>query len=97
MRIYFLGATRPAVPLTKLITPNTKESYPLTRYFTSFEEEIRTPLDMYKALKTHASQGHCLKRPQPLELRSLRAAQDASAARLSAQRPPMPVRRHAAG
>lgn len=60
MQIYFLGASRPAIPLTKTISPRGKDAYPLTKYFTSYEEEITSSLDLFNAIKTHAAQGHCL-------------------------------------
>jgi hypothetical protein len=60
MLIYFLGATRPAVPLTKRITPTTIEAYPLVKYFTSYREEVKTAQDLFNAIQAHAAQGHCL-------------------------------------
>lgn len=60
MQIYFLGASRPAIPLTKTISPRGKDAYPLTKYFTSYEEEITSSLDLFNAIKTHAAQGHCM-------------------------------------
>lgn len=60
MQIYFLGATRPTIPLTKTISPQGKDAYPLTKYFTSYEEEISNTVELFDVIKNHALQGHCL-------------------------------------
>ena len=62
MLIHFLGA---AVPLTKSFSLEkdgsvTKDAYPLVEAVTSYDEEVTTPSEFFKAIKTHADQGHCL-------------------------------------
>ena len=60
MKINFLGACRPAVALTKTITPTSKEAYPLVKYFTSTTEEVATPLELFNVITKHAALGHCM-------------------------------------
>lgn len=62
MLVHFLGA---AVPLTKSFSLEkdgsvTKDAYPLVEAVTSYDEEVTTPSEFFKAIKTHADQGHCL-------------------------------------
>ena len=53
MKINFLGAYRPAVALTKTITPTSKEAYPLVKYFTSTTEEVATPLELFNVITSN--------------------------------------------
>ena len=60
--ISFLGAS---VPLTKSFVALKsgaiqKDAYPLVSNVTSYDEEITTPVEFFKAIKHHATQGHCL-------------------------------------
>lgn len=60
--IHFLGAS---VPLTKsFVLENngsiTKDAYPLVEAVTSYDEQVTTASELFKVIKTHASQGHCL-------------------------------------
>jgi len=60
--IHFLGAS---VPLTKsfVLEKNgsvTKDAYPLVEAVTSYDEQVTTASELFKVIKTHASQGHCL-------------------------------------
>lgn len=57
MNITFLEAS---VPLTKAFTPTTKTSYPSAFEFTSHTEHITTLESLFKSIKKHSSQGHCL-------------------------------------
>lgn len=57
MQITFLGA---ALPLVKSFSPTSKDAYPLVTNFTSYNEEVKDPLDLFKAIDKHATQGHCL-------------------------------------
>lgn len=57
MDVYFLEA---AVPLTKTISATSKEPYPLVKNFTSHQEQINTPLELFKAIQAHSRKGHCL-------------------------------------
>lgn len=60
--INFLGAS---VPLTKTFALEkdgtiSKTAYPNVEAVTSYKEEITTPTELFKAIKAHADQGHCL-------------------------------------
>ena len=60
--IHFLGAS---VPLTKTFLALKsgaiqKDAYPLVSNVTSYDEQITTPIEFFKAIKHHATQGHCL-------------------------------------
>ena len=60
--IQFLGAS---VPLTKsfVLEKNgsvTKDAYPLVEAVTSYDEQVTTASELFKAIKHHANQGHCL-------------------------------------
>lgn len=57
MELHFLSA---AYPLTKTITPTTKEPYPLVKNFTSTAETVNTPVEFFKAVQRHSQKGHCL-------------------------------------
>lgn len=60
-KIEFLSA---ALPLTKTFYMEgpelKKEAYPLLTRVTSHQEEITTTLDLFKVIKAHAAEGHCL-------------------------------------
>jgi len=61
MKINFLEAK---VPLAKTFTKTPdgikKTSYPNAFLFTSHEEEVKTPEDLFHSIKKHANKGHCL-------------------------------------
>ena len=57
MELHFLSA---GVPLTKTITPTSKDPYPLVKSFTSEAMKVQTPVEFFKAVQQHASKGHCL-------------------------------------
>lgn len=57
MDLYFLEA---AIPLTKTISPKGKEPYPMVKNFTSHKERVTSPVELYRAIKDHATLGHCV-------------------------------------
>ena len=64
MHIYFLEADLPLVktykPKNKAATQFEKTQYPLVKYFTSHEEDVTAIEHLYKAIKYHSANGHCL-------------------------------------
>ena len=61
MKITFLAARAPLVKSFALQNGQIeKTSYPLTKYFTSYEYDVLDLGAMYEVIKAHAEQGHCL-------------------------------------